>query len=164
MKFNHKTQETYITIDDVINESSFTSKDIQDKLGEQFDRVVERDLSRAVYRYLHGLRRGFDDGRQTRILNALIFNNRKFQRGLKLAMVEMVKGAMYSGMDLNAYSAEDAVAVGSTVIPTKDIPNTVLHELKNGGLLQLIAQLDVADELVEEIEATYPNFDLILDV
>jgi len=154
MKFNHKTQETYITIDDVINESSFTSKDIQDKLGEQFDRVVERDLSRAVYRYLHGLRRGFDDGRQTRILNALIFNNRKFQRGLKLAMVEMVKGAMYTGMDLNTYSAE----------VTKSMPDTVLHELKNGGLLQLIAQLDVADELVEEIEATYPNFDLVLDV
>jgi hypothetical protein len=154
MKFNHKTQETYITIDDVINESSFTSKDIQDKLGEQFDRVVERDLSRNVYRYLNGLRRGFDNARHTRILNALIFNNRKYQRAMKLAMVEMVKGAMYSGMDLNAYSAE----------VLKAIPDTVLHELKNGGLIDLVGTLHIDDELLDDIEATYPNFDLILDV
>jgi hypothetical protein len=154
MKFNHKTQETYITIDDVINESSFTSKDIQDKLGEQFDRVVERDLSRNVYRYLHGLRRGFDNARHTRILNALIFNNRKYQRAIKLAMVEMVKGAMYSGMDLNAYSAEIL----------KTMPDTVLHELKNGGLIDLVGSLTMNDELLADIEATYPNFDLILDV
>jgi len=154
MKFNHKTNETYITIDDVINETSFTSKDIQDKLGEQFDRVVERDLSRAVYRYLHGLRRGFDNDRQTRILNALIFNNRTYQRGLKLAMVELVKGAMYTGMDLNAYSAE----------MLKALPDTVMHELKNSGLTDLVGHLNIADELLEEIEATYPNFDLILGV
>ena len=154
MKFNHKTNETYITIDDVINETSFTSKDIQDKLGEQFDRVVERDLSRAVYRYLHGLRRGFDNDRQTRILNALIFNNRTYQRGLKLAMVELVKGAMYTGMDLNAYSAE----------MLKALPDTVMHELKNAGLTDLVGHLNIADELLEEIEATYPNFDLILGV
>jgi hypothetical protein len=154
MKFNHKTNETYITIDDVINETSFTSKDIQDKLGEQFDRVVERDLSRAVYRYLHGLRRGFDNDRHTRILNALIFNNRTYQRGLKLAMVELVKGAMYSGMDLNAYSAE----------LLKSIPDTVLHELKNGGLTDLVGNLQIDDTVIEEIEALYPDFDLILDV
>lgn len=154
MKFNHKTKETYITIDDVINETSFTSKDIQDKLGEQFDRVVERDLSRSVYRYLHGLRRGFDNDRHTRILNALIFNNGTYQRGLKLAMVEMVKGAMYTGMDLNTYSAEIL----------KAFPDTVMHELKNAGLTDLVGHLQIADELLEEIEATYPNFDIILGV
>lgn len=154
MKINHKTKELYITIDDVVNETSFTSKDLSDKLGEQFDRVIERELSRAVYRYLHGLRRGFDNNRQTRVLNALIFNNKNYHRGLKLAMIEMVKGAMYTGMDLNAYSAE----------LEKAIPDSVVHELKNAGLIDLVGGVHISDELLEEIEATYPTFDLVLGV
>ena len=154
MKINHKTKELYITIDDVVNETSFTSKDLSDKLGEQFDRVIERELSRAVYRYLHGLRRGFDNDKQTRVLNALIFNNKNYQRGLKLAMIEMVKGAMYTGMDLNAYSAEVA----------KSIPDSVMFELKNAGLTDLVGHVQISDDLLADIEATYPTFDLVLGV
>jgi|SRR6056297_847091 len=154
MVFNAKTQELYITIDDVLNETSFSSKDVQDKLGESFERVIERDLSRDVYRYLHGLYRGFDNKEHTRILNALIFNNGNYQEGLKWAMVEHVKGAVYSGLDLNKYSAESL----------KALPDTVLWELKNGGLLDLSGELQIDPELLNEIELSYPDIDTVLDV
>jgi len=154
MVFNAKTQELYITIDDVLNETSFSSKDVQDKLGESFERVIERDLSRDVYRYLHGLYRGFDNKEHTRILNALIFNNGNYQEGLKWAMVEHVKGAVYSGLDLNKYSAESL----------KALPDTVLWELKNGGLLDLSGELQIDPELLNEIELSYPDVDTVLDV
>lgn len=154
MVFNAKTQELYITIDDVLNETSFSSKDVQDKLGEQFERVIERELSRGVYRYLHGLYRGFDNKEHTRILNALIFNNGNYQEALKWAMIEHVKGAVYSGLDLNAYSAESM----------KSLPDNVLWELKNGGLLDLSGDLHIDPELLNEIELSYPDIDTVLDV
>ena len=154
MVFNAKTQELYITIDDVLNETSFTSKDVQDKLGEQFENVIERELSRGVYRYLHGLYRGFDNKEHTRILNALIFNNGNYQEALKWAMIEHVKGAVYSGLDLNAYSAESL----------KSLPDNVLWELKNGGLLDLSGDLHIDPELLNEIELSYPDIDTVLDV
>jgi len=154
MVFNAKTQELYITIDDVLNETSFSSKDVQDKLGEAFEKVIERDLSRDVYRYLHGLYRGFDNKEHTRILNALIFNNGNYQEALKWAMIEHVKGAVYSGLDLNKYSAESM----------KALPDTVMWELKNGGLLDLSGELHIDPELLNDIELSYPDVDTVLDV
>jgi len=154
MVFNAKTQELFITIDDVLNETSLSSKDVQDKLGEAFERVIERELSRDVYRYLHGLYRGFDNKEHTRILNALIFNNGNYQEGLKWAMIEHVKGAVYSGLDLNKYSAESL----------KALPDTVMWELKNGGLMDLTGNLEIDPELLNEIELSYPDIDTVLDI
>lgn len=163
MYFRAKNKELYITLDDVLNETSFSSKDVQDKLGENFVMVIERDLSRAVYRYLHGLHRGFDHNNHTRTLNALIFNNSNYQYAIKSAMIEMVKGAMYSGMDLNAYSAEvDPTPTGNAT--RKNIPDGVLHELRAGGLLDLAGNLVIDEETLFEIEALYPNQDTLLTV
>lgn len=154
MFFRAKTQELYITLDDVLNETSLTSKDVQDKLGANFEDVIERELSRGVYRYLHGQYRGFDNKEHTRILNALIFNNGNYQEALKWAMIEYVKGAVYSGMDLNAYSHDTL----------KTLPDTVMWELKNGGLLDLTGDLVIDDDTLQDIELTYPNTDTVLDV
>lgn len=154
MYFKAKTQELYITLDDVLNETSLTSKDIQDKLGANFEDVIERELSRGVYRYLHAQYRGFDNKEHVRILNALIFNNGNYQEALKLAMVEYVKGAVYSGMDLNAYSHDTL----------KDLPDNVMWELKNGGLLDLSGDLLIDPELLTDIELSYPTIDTVLDV
>lgn len=163
MYFRAKNQEIYITLDDVLNETSFTSKDMQDKLGANFTDVIERELSRAVYRYLHGLHKGFDHYDHTRTLNALIFNNSNYQYAIKLAMIEMVKGAMYSGMDLNAYSAEvDPTPTGN--VSRKSIPDGVLHELRAGGLLNLAGQLVIDEKTLLDIEALYPNQDTLLTV
>lgn len=154
MYFRAKTQELYITIDDVLNETSFTSKDLQDKLGDRYEDVIERELSRGVYRYLHGLYRGFDNKEHTRILNALIFNNGNYQEALKLAMVEHVKGAVYAGLDLNAYSADNM----------KALPDNVTWELKNGGLMDLTGDLNIDPELLNDIELFFPDIDTVLDV
>lgn len=163
MVFNANNQELYITLDDVLNETSFSSKDLQDKLGANFEDVLKRDLSRAVYRFLHGQYRGFKSSDHKDILNALIFNNRNYQYGLKLAMVEMVKGAMYSGMDLNTYSAEvDMTATG--LKSKKSIPDTVYYELKNSGLLDLSGRLFIDEDTLAEIQATYPSIDTLLSV
>lgn len=163
MYFRAKNKELYITLDDILNETSFTSKDLQDKLGANFEDVISRDLSRAVYRYLHGLHRGFDHHEHTRVLNALIFNNSSYQYALKLAMVEMVKGAMYSGMDLNAYSADvDPTPTGTA--SRKSLPDSVMFELKNGGLLDLAGDITITDETLAEIEALYPTQDTLLTV
>lgn len=165
MYFRAKTQELYITLDDVLNETSFTSKDIQDKLGENFEDVIERDLSRDVYRYLHGQYRGFDNKEHVRILNALIFNNGNYQEALKWAMVEHVKGAIYSGMDLNSYATGITITPsGKVVSTTKDMSDNVMWELKNGGLLDLTGDLQIDDELLNDIELRYPNSDTVLDV
>jgi len=163
MYFNAKTKELYITLDDVLSETTFSSKDLQDKLGANFEDVLKRDLSRAVYRFLHGQFRGFTASDHKDILNALIFNNSNYQLGLKLAMVEMVKGAMYSGMDLNAYSADvDMTATGTK--SKKSIPDNVYWELKNSGLLDLSGRLIIDNSTLEEITATYPTIDTLLSV
>lgn len=154
MVFRAKTQELYITLDDVLNETSFSSKDLQDKLGDRFEDVIERELSRGVYRFLHAQYRGFDNKEHVRILNALIFNNGNYQEALKLAMVEYVKGAVYSGMDLNAYSHDTL----------KSLPDNVMWELKNGGLLDLTGDIEISDDTLFQIEITYPTTDRVLDV
>lgn len=154
MVFRAKTQELYITLDDVLNETSFSSKDLQDKLGDRFEDVIERELSRGVYRFLHAQYRGFDNKEHVRILNALIFNNGNYQEALKLAMVEYVKGAVYSGMDLNAYSHDTL----------KSLPDNVMWELKNGGLLDLTGDIEISDDTLYHIEITYPTTDRVLDV
>lgn len=154
MVFRAKTQELFITLDDVLNETSFSSKDLQDKLGDRFEDVIERELSRGVYRFLHAQYRGFDNKEHVRILNALIFNNGNYQEALKLAMVEYVKGAVYSGMDLNAYSHDTL----------KSLPDNVMWELKNGGLLDLTGDIQISDDTLFQIEITYPTTDRVLDV
>lgn len=154
MVFRAKTQELFITLDDVLNETSFSSKDLQDKLGDRFEDVIERELSRGVYRFLHAQYRGFDNKEHVRILNALIFNNGNYQEALKLAMVEYVKGAVYSGMDLNAYSHDTL----------KSLPDNVMWELKNGGLLDLTGDIEISDDTLFQIEITYPTTDRVLDV
>lgn len=165
MYFNSKTHELYITLDDVINQTSLTSKDIQDKLGDNFEKVIERDLSRDVYRYLYSLYRGFDAASHIRTLNALVFNNRSYQKALQLAMVEHVKGAVYSGMDLNSYGTDITVTPSGKVINTqKDMTDNVLIELKNGGLYDLASNHYIDDKLLEEIEALYPSVDTYLEV
>lgn len=152
MKYDIERREIYCTLTDIINETSITSVELQEKFGANFEDVIKKDLSRAVNRYIYAQHRGFDARKHKRVLDALIFNTPRLQEGIKRAIVEHTKGAYYSGMDLNEYSAETGGMDGK-----KTIPNSVLHELRIAGIYDLAGALEVSDEVLEELESRIPT-------
>lgn len=152
MKYSVERKQLYCTLSDIINETSITSVELQEKFGERFEDVIQKDLSRAVNRYIYALHRGFDARNHKRILDALIFNTPRLQRGIKSAIVEHTKGAYYSGMDLNEYSG-DAGGMDAK----KKLPDSVLEELRIAGIYDLAGDFGISDEVLDELEAQIPT-------
>lgn len=151
MKYNTERKQLYCTVDDVVSETSITSAELQEKFGDNFKDVIEKDISRQVNRYIYQLHKGFDVHTQKRVLDALIYNDKNLQAGIKNAIIEHVKGAFYAGMDLNVYS-------GATGMDAqKSVPDSVLEELRIGGLLELSGKFEVSDKVLDELEARIPT-------
>jgi len=83
-------------------------------------------MSHAVYRLIYGYYRGVNKQRHINFMKTKIANNTNGEQTfLKMAMVEMVRGSIESGMDLNAYVND----------PKSIFPDPVYEELRNGFLL-----------------------------
>lgn len=124
MTLNSVTNEYYIDVDDVLAETTYSS----DELGRVFG-VIDKELkllSRAIYRLIYDWYPGLNKSDHiTYMQEKIVANANNEQRFLKYAMIEMVKGAIESGMDLNAYLNE----------PKDTYPPTVYSELRSARLL-----------------------------
>ena len=140
MKYDHKRKEFYIEIDDLLNNTEFSDADLADKLGERYQDIIKRDLSRMLCRAVYGAYRGKEPKKHRDFINAYVLNNTFAQTKLRDAFIELVKGAMYSGMDLLAYRQQLA---GET--KHKHVPDTVYEELLMGDLWQTGEKLGVLD-------------------
>ena len=151
MKYSTERKQLYCTVSDVVSETSITSSDLRDKFGNNFEDVIQKDLSRQVNRYIYQMHKGFDVRNHKRVLDALIWNDPDLQQGIKNAIIEHVKGAYYAGMDLNVYS-------GATGMEKQQVlPDSVLEELRIGGILELAGRYEISDEVLEELEARIPT-------
>lgn len=152
MKYDVERRQLYCTLTDIINETSITSVELQEKFGDNFKDVIKKDISRAVNRYIYGLHRGFDGRDYKRVLDALIFNIPRLQNGIRNAIVEHTKGAYYSGMDLHEYSGDN-----SGMDAKKVLPDSVMHELRIAGVYELAGRLELSDEVLDELEERIPS-------
>lgn len=124
LKYDMTLQEYYITMDAVTNYTTYTSDELALIFGDVNKGI--KVICHSIYRLIYNWRKG--DGRQDHIryMRKKIYDNNNGEvMALMLAMIEAVKGAIESGMDLNAYINE----------PKDNMPYTVKEELKLAGLL-----------------------------
>ena len=150
MKYLSNRREFGFSIDDVVNNSEFNEATIAEKLGEAYQDIVEKDLSRMLMRVLFGSYTGTQPLKHRKFLVAYILNNPFAQVKLVDAFVELVKGAMYSGKDLVVYMQK-------TEQHYPHIPETVYQELQMG-------QLWVTGDKVGLFDYEFPSNDIDLEV
>jgi hypothetical protein len=126
MKLNKERREFYLELNDILNETSLTETDLRDKFGSDFEKVIERDISGIVNRFLHYAYKGKNQKAHRLMLLYILLTEPEAREGLKKAFIEQTKAAYYSGMDLNAYQEEQK----------ESIPHPVYHELVNGDLFR----------------------------
>jgi len=124
MKLNDAGTEYQLELNDVVNETDISSDD----LGLIFGDIAKglRIISHAVYRLIYDYYPGLYKNDHIVYMRTKISNNLyEEQTFLKNAMLEAVKGAVHSGMDLNVY-IDDAKNM---------FPATTYAELRAGRLL-----------------------------
>ena len=118
IKYDMALQEYYITQDCITNYTTYNSSD----LGLIFANANKaiKIISHSVYRMIYNWRKGVGGRDHIKYMRKKIYdNNNEEVTALMFAMIEAVKGAIESGMDLNAYINE----------PKDTLPHTVKEEL-----------------------------------
>lgn len=119
------TNEYYIDVKDVLDNTMYSEDELGRIFGDNLKKAMKL-ISRTVYQLIYSVYRGANPYKHKQFMQTKIENNTMDEQlHLKLAVVEMVKGAMQSGMDLNAY-LDDAKTI---------YPYTVKRELNAAGLL-----------------------------
>jgi len=113
--------EYYIEIDDVLNNSEITEEDLNDTFGEQVENWL-KTLSSRTYRVLYSAYKGWNIDQQVLELKYIINNNDDKKAIMMEAIIEYVRGAVYSGMDMNTYLGKQGHSAD------------VEYILRNGGL------------------------------
>jgi len=123
MNYDMDVEEYYLSIDAVTKYANYTNDEIV-SLFKNAD-IVLKNISRAVYRLIDREYRGMERNNHKKYMRKLIYDNAYGEvTALMNAMLEATKGALESGMDLNAYINE----------PRDTFPPTVYYELR-GALL-----------------------------
>ena len=117
-------QEYYITLDAITNYTAYNSDEIALVFGD-VDKSL-KVISHSVNRLINTYRKGAGLSDHIKYMRKKIYDNANGEvTALMLAMIEAVKGAIESGMDLNAYINE----------PKETLPKTVYQELRMAELL-----------------------------
>ena len=131
LDFNERKNQFVLTINDVVQNTNFTSSDIDQH------KIDLREMSEATYRVMHSFYRGPYPYKHAEILQQMIIDDPEKQTALMFAMLEFLRGALVSGMDLNAYIATvvfNAQTGGANETEKTNAPHTVREELRIGGL------------------------------
>lgn len=136
-------QEYYIVNEAVINKTTYTSDDLGLAFGEKVNANL-KIISHNVYRLIYDKRRGKGKYAHKKYMRKKIYDNSYEEvTALLNAMLEAVKGAIESGMDLNAYVNE----------PGETFPQTVYAELRQAELL------DPTEKIDSNLDITYTDTD-----
>jgi hypothetical protein len=128
--------EYQITKDEVIDNSEFSETELTDVYGGALDFHL-KDASSKTYSIMYSAFPGINKERQNIAIRYMIGEDEKKQNGLREAIIEYIRGAMYSGMDLNLYLA-NGMAYSSEII----------NILKRNGLW-IVAMIEYTDEDIE---------------
>jgi hypothetical protein len=91
-----------ITLDELLDETEFTNEDFTELYGEGLERGLI-NASNKVYNIMFSAAPNVYRKNNATYLNYLIQNSTTLQGAIKLAIIEYISGALYSGMDLRAY-------------------------------------------------------------
>lgn len=125
--------EYQIEKDDVLNNSEFMETDLTEVYGEKLEYSLI-NASNKVYSIMYSAFPGIDKERQIAAIQYMINNDEVKQRGIREAIIEYLRGALYSGMDLNLYLASGA-----------SYSTELVNILKRYGLW-IVAKIDYRDE------------------
>ena len=141
IKFDMDEQEYYINTNCVLNYTAYSSDDLGAK---GITKQVLRDISHSVYTLIYAQRRKEGKYIHKKYMRKKIYDNEQEEvTQLRRAMIEAVKGAVESGMDLNAYIDE----------PKDTFPSTMYDELRQADLL------DSSNKLDYQLDITYTEAD-----
>lgn len=142
IKYDMVLEEYYITMDCITNYTDYTS----DELGAVgITSKTLRNISHSVYRLIYSWYKGHEPYNHNRFMRMKIYDNTQGEvKSLMLAMIEAVKGAIESGMDLNAYVND----------PKDNLPYTVKEELLSAMLL------DKSHKISYDYDITYTTEEL----
>jgi len=128
--------EYLITKDEVIDNSEFTESDLNEVYGEALEFYLKNASSKTTS-IMYSAFVGIDKQRQYAAIRYMLAQDATKVIGLRDAMIEYIRGAMYSGMDLNQYLQTGA---SHSV--------EVVNILKKHGLW-IVAKIEYTDEEIE---------------
>lgn len=94
--------EYSIELDDVLNNSEFSETDLTDIFGENLAYNLNL-MSSRTYRVMYSAYNGWEQEQQKKELQYIINNDEDKQQVMLEAIVEYIRGAMYSGLDMQVY-------------------------------------------------------------
>jgi len=122
--YDFDREEYYITINAVTNLTEYSE--------DEFKRIFKTpeksliSMSKAVYRLIWNAYTGLDKNVHIEFMKKRIYLNQHGERDSIInAILEMVKGAIESGMDLNAYTDKGGNNYPSTVIDCLNEANLI---------------------------------------
>lgn len=130
---NLVNNEYQITKDEVLDNSEFSDSELVDVYGESLEFQL-KNASSKVYSIMYSAFRGIDKERQYAALRYMLEQDSTKVDGLRDAIIEYIRGTMYTGMDLNMY-------LQSGVSHSQEVINI----LKKHGLW-IVAKIDYRDE------------------
>lgn len=131
---NLVNNEYIIDQNDVINNSEIEETDLVEHFGEGYKFILAQ-LSQKTYRAIYSAYRGTDRIRQRKAIQYMINtgeNSAELQLVVKQAIIEYVRAAIITGMDLDVY---ERAATPEERATNKVIhPRSVIEILREGGL------------------------------
>jgi len=127
--YDFTAEEYYLTLDGILARTDYTDHEI----GLIFSKNTPKWISQAVYRLIWNEFEGVEKDLHIKFMKRMIYDNLNGEREWLLrACIELVRGAVESGMDLSPYTKD-----GAGVMPV-----TVRECLRNGRLLNGARKVD----------------------
>jgi hypothetical protein len=122
-----------ITLDEILNNSEITEVDLTELYDDKLDYHL-LNASNKVYNVLYSAAPGFYRKNNRLAINYLIQNDTDKQAAIREAIIEFIRGALYSGMDLREYTEQ-----------TKHYSDSIMHILKENDLW-VVSKIEYQDE------------------
>ena len=107
MKFDETIKEFYVEKEDVYNISTIDESDLTKTFGSNVDLdMALKEKSQDVYMYLDDQQNVGDPYHHALAVRYMIYKNVDKQTAIKRAVIEHIRGAVETGMDLEAYENE----------------------------------------------------------
>ena len=126
-----ENNQYYIEKDDILEHSEFEETDLTEVFGEKLEYHL-KVASKKIYSIMYSAYGGKERERQYKIMRYMINNSEDMQRGIRDAIIEYIRGALITGMDLKDYLPSASIEERKLNIAT--YPPMVKYILEENGL------------------------------
>ena len=139
MKKSEWNQQYYAEPSEIASNSEITTAEMQDELGENYDREIRYRIFPRIYRYMFDAYKGGRSKHHHTAIKYMIDQSEEKQRYLLEAGIEFIRAIVYTGMDSQDYTNKGGVAV----------PHTVELILREAGLY-ITSDIDIRQHELDE--------------